>query len=128
MGGAPLGGCRLTRLKDRAAAARLQRDFSVSTNGKCPRIPTTVFSVPWSLFPLPCSLLYTPCIMQIQATGITAGYNEADVLHAVDVQVHAGEFVGLVGPNGCGKSTLLRALSRTLPCKSGSVLLDGVSI
>ena len=66
--------------------------------------------------------------MQLQAAGVTAGYGEAEVLHEVDLVVRPGEFVGLVGPNGCGKSTLLRALSRTLPCKSGSVTLDGASI
>ncbi len=66
--------------------------------------------------------------MKLVSTGVTAGYGGQDILHGVDVCIESGAFVGLVGPNGCGKSTLLRALSGTLPLRSGSVELDGASI
>ncbi len=72
--------------------------------------------------------MYTQSTMHLEASGVTAGYGEADILHEVDVKVDSDEFVGLVGPNGCGKSTLLRVLSRALACKSGSVKLDGADI
>lgn len=64
----------------------------------------------------------------LQAQALTAGYNQAPIIHAVDLSVAHGEFVGVVGPNGCGKSTLVRALSRVLPPLSGRVLLDGTDI
>jgi energy-coupling factor transporter ATP-binding protein EcfA2 len=37
------------------------------------------------------------------------------VLHALDLDVPAGAWLGIVGPNGAGKTTLLRALAGTLP-------------
>ncbi len=66
--------------------------------------------------------------MQLECINVTAGYGKSDILHGVNLKIEQGEFVGLVGPNGCGKSTLLRALSRTLPLRSGDVNLDAISI
>ena len=39
------------------------------------------------------------------------GARAVQVLHAVNAQIHDGEFVVLVGPSGCGKSTLLRMVA-----------------
>ena len=66
--------------------------------------------------------------MKLSAAGISAGYGVDNVLTGITFDLAPGEFVGLVGPNGCGKSTLLRALSRTLPLRSGEVRLNGQSI
>ncbi len=63
--------------------------------------------------------------MQLAAANLTAGYDTQDVLHSLSLYLSAGEFVGLLGQNGCGKSTLLRAITHTLPLRSGSVTLDG---
>ena len=47
------------------------------------------------------------------------------VLHEVDLAVHAGEAIAVVGPNAAGKSTLVHALAGLLPAAAGTVLLDG---
>ena len=49
----------------------------------------------------------------------------ADVVAGLDVGIETGSFAVIVGPNACGKSTLLRSLSKVLPPRSGTVLLDG---
>lgn len=48
-----------------------------------------------------------------------------EILHGVDLDVHAGEVLGLIGPNGAGKSTLLAALAGDHEPVAGQVLLDG---
>jgi NitT/TauT family transport system ATP-binding protein len=47
------------------------------------------------------------------------------VIDSVSFDVHAGEFVCLLGPNGCGKTTLLRIVGGIEPATRGTVLLDG---
>ena len=51
--------------------------------------------------------------------------NEVEILHGVNLQVLAGEFVALVGPSGSGKSTLLNILGLLEPMSQGSYLLQG---
>ena len=60
----------------------------------------------------------------LEAEGITAGYGLQPVIHAIDIEVHPGEIVALLGANGAGKTTTLLALSGELPLLSGRVLMD----
>ena len=65
----------------------------------------------------------------LQLEGVTSGYNRAEpVVRGVDLEIGAGDFLGLVGPNGCGKSTLLRTITRLLPLHSGFIYLNGKSL
>lgn len=50
------------------------------------------------------------------------------VLHGIDLQVQAGEFVALAGPNGSGKSSLLRCIAGLLPAQAGEVHIGGHAI
>ncbi|MFN5516626.1 MAG: metal ABC transporter ATP-binding protein [Cyanobacteriota bacterium] len=52
-------------------------------------------------------------------------YDQTPALEAVNFQVQAGDFIGLIGPNGGGKSTLLKALLGLITPQRGRVrILD----
>ncbi|HLJ33698.1 MAG TPA: ABC transporter ATP-binding protein [Ktedonobacteraceae bacterium] len=63
----------------------------------------------------------------LQLTSVTFGYGGSahqPLLYDVNLQVQAGEMVGLLGPNGSGKTTLLRLMSGVLRPQHGKVLLE----
>src|SRR5690606_23474538 len=61
----------------------------------------------------------------LRLSGVTFSYVQHPVLEGIDLEVAAGEFLGLIGPNGSGKSTLVRlALGRLSP-DTGGVYLFG---
>lgn len=64
----------------------------------------------------------------LAARDITVGYDRRIISEHLDLEVPAGRFTAIIGPNACGKSTLLRALARLLKPTSGEVLLDGADI
>ena len=47
----------------------------------------------------------------IVITGLEKSFGDTPVLHGLDLEVPAGQFLAVVGKSGCGKSTLLRILS-----------------
>lgn len=53
---------------------------------------------------------------------------ESQILHNVDLDLHAGELLALVGPSGAGKSTLVNLIPRFFDVTSGRILLDGRDI
>jgi len=64
----------------------------------------------------------------LRATGVTVGFDDREVLHALDLAVPDGKITVIVGPNACGKSTLLRTLARLLRPAAGEVTLDGTPL
>jgi ABC-type Mn2+/Zn2+ transport system ATPase subunit len=58
----------------------------------------------------------------VELEGVTCTYGGAPVLLDVDLDVAAGELVGVVGPSGSGKTSLLRVLLGSLAPVDGSVV------
>jgi ABC-type polar amino acid transport system ATPase subunit len=57
----------------------------------------------------------------VQLEGIRKSFGATEVLHGVDLVVHAGEHVVVFGPSGSGKSTLLRTINLLEEPSAGSV-------
>jgi len=57
--------------------------------------------------------------------GVTRRFADVEVLQDVDLEIHSGESIAVVGPSGSGKSTLLNMLGGLLPPSAGSVLFEG---
>ncbi|HWT09263.1 MAG TPA: ATP-binding cassette domain-containing protein, partial [Roseomonas sp.] len=69
-------------------------------------------------------LVRVEAITRIFGTGDAA----LRALDGVDLDVAAGEVVGLRGPSGSGKSTLLNIIACILEPSSGRLLLDGETV
>ncbi|MCM0083406.1 ABC transporter ATP-binding protein [Geomonas sp. Red32] len=55
-------------------------------------------------------------------------YDDLKVLWDIDLEVHQGEIVTVVGSNGAGKSTMLKNISRLVRPNSGTITLQGEEI
>src|SRR5258708_5911146 len=62
----------------------------------------------------------------LQLRGIWKRYGAVTALQDVDLDVAAGEVVGLVGDNGAGKSTLVKIVAGTVHADAGEFVFDGV--
>lgn len=66
----------------------------------------------------------------LSVSGLTRSYRTGDeilhVLNGAELEVKAGEIVGLVGPSGCGKSSLLHAVGLLEKPEAGEVRIEGV--
>lgn len=64
----------------------------------------------------------------LQVRDLRCGYGRKDpieIVHGASFDVHAGEFMCVIGANGCGKTTLLKSLMGILPALGGSVSVKG---
>jgi glutamate transport system ATP-binding protein len=61
----------------------------------------------------------------VTLTGVNKHFGPLHVLRDIDLSVHAGEVVVVIGPSGSGKSTLCRTINRLETIDSGRIELDG---
>jgi branched-chain amino acid transport system ATP-binding protein len=64
----------------------------------------------------------------LELRRLTVRYGAVTALRGIELQVHEGELVTLLGSNGAGKSTTLRAISRLVPAAAGSVHWRGADL
>ena len=64
----------------------------------------------------------------LEATGLTAGYGPATVIHGISFRVARGEAVAVLGRNGAGKSTTIKALVGLVRRSAGALRFDGTEI
>ncbi|MFG6446901.1 ABC transporter ATP-binding protein [Roseateles sp. BYS180W] len=64
----------------------------------------------------------------IDVRAVECGYAGRTILEGVNLQVHRGQVVALIGSSGGGKTTLLRLMSRQIRPTRGTVLFDGQDI
>jgi ABC-type sugar transport system ATPase subunit len=64
----------------------------------------------------------------LEARAVSRYYGSVAALQHVDLTVHRGEVVGLVGDNGAGKSTLVKILCGAVRPTEGQLLVDGEEV
>jgi phospholipid/cholesterol/gamma-HCH transport system ATP-binding protein len=62
-------------------------------------------------------------MMELQ--GISKSFGQHPVLNQVDLTIHRGESISIIGPSGTGKSTILRIMAGLLAPDRGQVLVEG---
>ncbi|THV21399.1 ABC transporter ATP-binding protein [Peteryoungia ipomoeae] len=65
-------------------------------------------------------------LLKVQA--VETYYGNIRALSGVDVEVHKGEIVSLIGANGAGKSTLMMTICGSPQARAGKVIFDGEDI
>ncbi len=61
----------------------------------------------------------------VECSGLACGRGDQPILRGVDLRVHRGEIVALLGASGCGKSTLMRTIGGLLPPLAGDLRVLG---
>lgn len=67
----------------------------------------------------------TAAVPRVSMRGIRKRFGSIEALRGVDLDIHPGECLGLVGDNAAGKSTLTKVLSGAYVADAGTIDLDG---
>lgn len=63
--------------------------------------------------------------LAVHAQGVHKWYGSLHALRGVDLTIHPGAIVAIIGPSGSGKSTLLRTLNHLEPIDAGRIMING---
>lgn len=64
----------------------------------------------------------------IEIRNLSYDIGAKPILKDINLELHEGSVMGLVGINGAGKTTLLRLISGVYTAKAGEILIDGLSV
>ncbi|HVZ67247.1 MAG TPA: metal ABC transporter ATP-binding protein [Patescibacteria group bacterium] len=64
----------------------------------------------------------------IELSNVSFAYGKEEVVKDVSIQIHKGDYVGIIGPNGGGKSTLLKLMLGLLKPTKGEIKLFGEDV
>lgn len=64
----------------------------------------------------------------VSIKNLQKAFGDNVVLRDIDLDVHKGEVVVVLGPSGSGKSTMLRCINRLEEPTSGSIVVEGVDV
>lgn len=64
----------------------------------------------------------------LEAVGVRKSYGDLEVLKGVDLTIHRGEIISIVGASGAGKTTLLQILGTLDKQSAGEVKINGVEV
>ena len=66
--------------------------------------------------------------VMISIRGLHKHFGDLEVLKGIDLNVHRGEKVVILGPSGSGKSTMLRCINALEDPDKGTITVDGIEV
>ena len=66
--------------------------------------------------------------VMISISALRKSFGDLQVLKGIDIDVHRGEKVVVLGPSGSGKSTMLRCINALEVPDSGTITVDGIEV
>lgn len=64
----------------------------------------------------------------LQVHGLKKHFGKLEVLNGIDIDIHKGEVIAVIGPSGSGKSTFIRCLNRLEEPTAGEIIFEGEQI